>query len=62
MEEWLLPLRQLSEITTSNGAEGVNEPAIEQVLVLADISRSRYVVIAMKSVLHQLQMRPVVNN
>ena len=37
------------------------KPGIERVQALADISRSRYVVIATKHV-HRLQIRPIVHN
>jgi len=37
------------------------QPGIERVQAFADISRSRYVVIATKPV-HRLQIRPIVHN
>jgi len=38
-----------------------NKPGIEQVQALTDISRSRYVAIAMQPV-HHMQIRPTVHN
>jgi len=39
----------------------INEPGIDRVQALADVSRSVYVVIATKPV-HRLQIRPIVHN
>jgi len=39
----------------------LDKPSIERVQTLADISRSRYVVMGTKPV-HRLQIRPIVHN
>jgi len=44
-----------------NGQSNKVKPGTERVQALADISRSRYVAIAMQPV-HRLQIRPIVHN